>query len=72
MRAWNVTDDAESDLFKTSKGGHFKENISTMSMSPHLGLVATGSFSGYVTIWDFEVFKPVGLLKGHKLAVKAI
>ena len=73
LRCWDVTDDkVPTKMLKSVTGGHFNENIAAMTMSGHLGLVATGSFVGDITVWDFELFRPVGLLRGHKLAVRAL
>jgi WD40 repeat protein len=72
LRAWDVTDDLKTEKLKTVKGGHDNNNVSTMNMSSHLCMIATGSYGGTISLWDLEAFKQIGFLKGHKMPVSGI
>ena len=37
-----------------------------------MSIKATGSYVGDITVWDFETFRPIGYLKGHKARVTAL
>jgi WD40 repeat protein len=57
LRAWDVTDDLKTEKLKAVKGGHMNSNVSTMNMSSHLCMIATGSYGGEISLWDLEAFK---------------
>ncbi len=59
-------------MLRKSVGGHFKDDIQALAFSEHLSLVATGSRSGIVAIWDFETCKLEGMCLGQKRAVSAV
>lgn len=66
LKVYDEEDPEESFLLRKSIGGHFKDDISALSFSDHLSLVATGSRSGIVCIWDFENCKLEGMCLGQK------
>jgi WD40 repeat protein len=71
LKAWDVSND-KFERIKVASGGHNGDNISVMEMSEWLCVLATGSFNGDVIVWDFETFRNVGHLKGHKSTVTSI
>lgn len=54
LRLYDEEDPDESTLLRKAFGGHFRDDISALDFSEHLSLVATGSRSGIICIWDFE------------------
>lgn len=65
-------DEDESQLLRQSVGGHGGEDIQCLTVSDHLALVATGSSSGSVVVWDFEFGKIDGYCIGHQKAVTKV
>jgi len=43
-----------SHLLRQAVGGHQREDVSQLAVSIELGLIATGSCSGIIAVWDFE------------------
>lgn len=62
----------ESQLLRTSIGGHLDEDIIALTVSDHLSLIATGSSCGSIAIWDFENSKLEGTCIGHTKAVSTL
>ena len=50
----------------------FKEDIQSIAISEHHSMIATGGHCGTITLWDFELFKVIGVLIGSKMAITAI
>jgi WD40 repeat protein len=61
----------ESNLLRKVQGGH-DDDITIMSFSYHLSLVATGCINGEIALYDFEMSKIEGLLYGHTGDITAI
>jgi WD40 repeat protein len=55
----------ESNVLRHSVGGHGKEDISCLAVSTDLALIATGSCSGIIAIWDFESNKVESFCMEH-------
>jgi len=72
LRVYDEEDPDETQMLRKSKGGHFNDDISALAFDAHLSLVATGSRSGVVCVWDFETNKLEGVCLGHKRAVAAL
>ena len=67
----NETDNSE--MIRTVSGGHvFKEDILTIASSEHHSIIATGGVLGTICLWDFELFKLIGVLKGNKGGVSCL
>lgn len=58
-------DPEESKLLRRVQGGH-EEEITICAYDFHLSLVATGCINGEIAIYDFEMSKIEGLLRGHQ------
>ncbi len=61
---YDEKDAEESVLLRKISGGH-KSQISALMFDFHLSLVATGSFDGDITYYDFEMSRVEGILIGH-------
>jgi WD40 repeat protein len=55
----------ESHLLRHSVGGHVKEDICCLTVSTDLSLIATGSCSGIIAVWDFESNKVDSICMEH-------
>ena len=53
-----------SEKLRRVTGGH-KSPISTIKFSYHLSLIATGTESGEVAVWDYELSQLLGICRGH-------
>jgi WD40 repeat protein len=72
LKIFDEQDPDETLLLRKSIGGHFKDDISAMDFSEHLSLIATGSRSGIICIWDFETSKLEGICLGQKRTVTTL
>ena len=61
----------ESKLLRRVFGGH-EEEITICAYDYHLSLVATGCVNGEIIIYDFEMSKVEGLLRGHEGDITAL
>jgi WD40 repeat protein len=68
---YDESDRDESALLRKVSGAHTEE-ITIMSYSYHLSLVATGCINGEIAIYDFEMSKIEGLLIGHTGDITAL
>lgn len=59
-------------LLRTLRGGHQESDITCVTYSPYLSLIASGSSNGIVAVWDFEIGKLEGACFGHKRDITAI
>ena len=64
IKVYDEEDPDDTYLLRKSIGGHFKDDISAMAFSDYLSLIATGSRSGIICIWDFETNKLEGICLG--------
>jgi len=62
----------ESHLLRHSVGGHVKEDICILTVSPDLSLIATGSSSGIIAVWDFETNKVETMCIEHNKAITSL
>ena len=70
MSVWDVNDSEDADMIRTVSGGNvFKEDIMTIASSEHHSIIATGGVQGTICLWDFELFKLIGVLAGCRGAV---
>ena len=44
----------------------FNEDVTSVAVSQHLSLIATGGSFGTIKMWDFELFKTESVLVGAK------
>ena len=72
LKVYDEEDPEESLMLRKSIGGHFKDDISSLAFCEHLSLMATGSRSGIICLWDFEMGKLEGICLGHKRAVSSL
>ena len=54
MKIYDEEVPEESHMLRHSVGGHGKEDISALAICVDLALIATGSCSGIIALWDFE------------------
>ncbi len=64
LKVYDEEDPDETLMLRKSTGGHFKDDISALAFNSHLSLVATGSRSGIICLWDFETNKLEGICLG--------
>lgn len=72
LRVYDEEDPEETFMLRKSTGGHFKDDISSLDFNAHLSLIATGSRSGIVCVWDFETNKLEGICLGQKRTVSSL
>ena len=73
VRVWDETSGEDAVHMRTASGQEqFKEDISSIAVSEHHSLIATGGQFGTILLWDFELFKVVGVLVGSKMAITAM
>jgi len=65
---YDEEDTEESQLLRKVSGCH-EEAISIIAYDFHLSLIATGSVNGEICIFDFEMSKLLGILKGHSNSI---
>jgi WD40 repeat protein len=62
---WDESDDENgSKMLRRVSNGHI-EDITILEYDHHLSLIATGCINGEITLYDFELSKVEGVLKGH-------
>ena len=59
--------DERSEQLRRVTGGH-NRNISAIKFSYHLSLIATGTESGEVAVWDYELSQLLGICHGHSFS----
>jgi len=57
-------EDDSSELLRRVTGGH-KSNITAIQFNYHLSLIATGTETGEVGVWDYELSQLLALCQGH-------
>lgn len=72
LKVFDEEDPDETYMLRKSSGGHFKDDISSIAFNDHLSLIATGSRSGIVCLWDFETNKLEGICLGLKRGVSSL
>jgi WD40 repeat protein len=65
LKAYDEEIPESSTLLRHSIGGHLREDICAMSVSVELSLIATGSCSGIIALWDFETNKVEAYFMDH-------
>ena len=70
-KVFDEDDPDESKLLRRVLGGH-QEEITICAYDFHLSLVATGCINGEIAIYDFEMSKVEGLLRGHEGDITAL
>ena len=67
VSVWDVNDSENAELIRTLSGGKvFREDIITIASSEHHSMIATGGVQGTIYLWDFELFKLIGVLTGSR------
>ena len=61
---YDEEDADQSKLLRKISGAH-SEEITILQYDVYLGLLAVGSVSGEVSIWDFEMSKVEGYINSH-------
>lgn len=59
-------------LLRLMKGGHEGSDITCISYSSYMSMIASGSSNGIVSVWDFELGKLQGACFGHKREITSI
>lgn len=57
-------EDDSSELLRRVTGGH-NSSVTAIEFSYHLSLIATGTETGEVGVWDYELSQLLGVCKGH-------
>ena len=65
IKIYNENDEQESVLLRIMSGGHKDSDINALAYSSNLGMLASGSHNGIISIWDFEFGKLEATLLGH-------
>lgn len=60
---YNEEDDSSNRL-RTVTGGH-TSSITAIQFSYHLSMIATGTETGEVGVWDYELSQLLGVCRGH-------
>jgi WD40 repeat protein len=55
----------KSDLLRSLTGAHTNDNITKLRFNHHLSLIASGSDSGRVAVWDYEIGRLLAFCTGH-------
>jgi WD40 repeat protein len=55
----------KSDLLRSITGAHTNDNITKLRFNHHLSLIASGSDSGRVAVWDYEIGRLLAFCTGH-------
>ena len=58
-------EDESSELLRKVTGAH-RSSISALAYDEHLSLIATGTETGEVAVWDYELSNLLGVCLGHK------
>ena len=69
---YDMKDVEEVSLLRVLKGGHQGSDITCITYSSYLSLIASGSSNGIVAVWDFEIGKLEGAVFGHEREVTSI
>ena len=69
---YDMKDIEEVTLLRVMKGGHQGSDITCVSYSPYLSVIASGSSNGIISVWDFEIGKLEGACFGHKRDITTI
>ena len=68
---YDESDTEESRLLRRISGAH-EEEITILAYNFHLSLIATGCVNGEIALYDFEMSRLDGLLKGHTGDITAL
>lgn len=69
---YDMKDIEDVSLLRSMKGGHQGSDITCITYSAYLSLIASGSSNGIVAVWDFEIGKLEGAVFGHKREITTI
>lgn len=73
IAVWDVNESEETEMIRTGWGGQvLKEDIITINSSEHHGMIATGGVQGTICLWDFELFRMIGVLLGSRGGVSCL
>ena len=74
IRIWDETQggDGVVHMRTSSSERQFQEDVQSIAISEHHSMIATGGQYGTIILWDFELFKVIGVLIGSKMAITAI
>jgi len=61
---YNESDEKTSDQLRHVYNGH-QSPITAIKFSYHLSLIATGTETGEVAVWDYELSQVLGICQGH-------
>lgn len=68
---YDEEDNSESRLLRTITGAH-EEEITIFKYDEYLALLAVGSVSGEISVWDFEMSKVEAYCLAHKGDISGI
>ena len=72
IRIYDESEADESILLRIMSGGHRDSDINTMTYSPHLNLLASGSGNGLIAVWDLELGKLEHICLGHTAEITSL
>lgn len=74
VRIWDEAQggDGVVHMRTSSSERQFQEDVQSIAISEHHSMIATGGQYGTIILWDFELFKVIGVLIGSKMAITAI
>ena len=72
LMLFDMKDVEEVGLLRTLRGGHMGSDITCVTYSPYISMLASGSSNGLVAVWDFEIGKLEGACFGHKREITTI
>lgn len=72
IMVYDLGDIEEVLLLRMMKGGHEGSDITCITYSTYMSMIASGSSNGIVCIWDFELGKLQGACFGHKREITSI
>jgi len=65
IRIYDLSDSEEVSSLRVMTGGHMGADITALTYSSHLSLIATASSNGIISVWDFEMARLEAAFVGH-------
>jgi WD40 repeat protein len=72
IQVYDQADPEQAPRLRLMTGGHQESDITCLTYSSHLSLLASGSTNGIVSIWDFELAKLEAACLGHIREVSSL